>query len=128
MPLIPRPPDWRIDWAALESALPEASELAACQQGPQYHGEGDVWTHTRLACEALTTHPSFRERSSADRALLFTAVLLHDVGKPACTRIEPDGRISSRGHARRMPRARLPDGALPIRVGSRTISLLSTER
>jgi predicted kinase len=28
-------------------------------------------------------------------------VLLHDVAKPACTRDEPDGRISSRGHARR---------------------------
>jgi predicted kinase len=99
--LTPGPPDWRIDWTEVEAVFPEAPTLAACQQDSQYHAEGDVWTHTRLACEALAASPGFRERSPDERALLFTTVLLHDVAKPASTRLDLDGRISSRGHARR---------------------------
>ena len=99
--LTPRPPDWSIDWGVVEAVFPEAPALAACQQDPRYHAEGDVWTHTRLACEALAASPGFRERAEEERALLFTTVLLHDVAKPACTRLDLDGRISSRGHARR---------------------------
>lgn len=99
--LTPEPPDWRIDWPAIEAVFPEVVDLAACQQEPLYHAEGDVWTHTRLACEALAANPGFRERPPDERALLFTTVLLHDIAKPDCTRLEPDGRISSRGHARR---------------------------
>lgn len=97
----PAPPDWHIDWPSVEAIFPDASAMAACQQEPRYHAEGDVWTHTRLACEALAESPGFRERPPDERALLFTTVLLHDVGKPACTRLDLDGRISSRGHARR---------------------------
>jgi predicted kinase len=99
--LTPGSPTWSIDWPAVEAVFPEVPDLATCQQEPLYHAEGDVWTHTRLACEALAANPAFRDRSPDDRALLFTTALLHDVAKPACTRLEPDGRISSRGHARR---------------------------
>src|SRR5690349_21117287 len=96
--LTPEPPHWRIDWPALELAFPEAPALATCPQEPRFHGEGDVWTHTRLACEALAASPSFRARVPDERALLFIAVLLHDVAKPACTRTDLDGSITSRGH------------------------------
>jgi len=41
----------------------------------------------------------WRRRPPAERAILFAAVLLHDVGKATCTRVEPDGHISSHGHA-----------------------------
>jgi predicted kinase len=43
--------------------------------------------------------PTWRELPGDDRRLLFAAALLHDVAKPACTRVEHDGRISSRGHS-----------------------------
>ena len=106
--LTPSSPDWQIDWSAVEAVMPDLDRLAACEQDPQHHAEGDVWTHTRLACEALVANPAFRERSPDDRALLFTAVLLHDLAKPACTRLDLDGRITSRGHARR--------GAIQVRA------------
>jgi len=32
---------------------------------------------------------------------VFAATLLHDIAKPACTAVEPDGHTSARGHARR---------------------------
>jgi hypothetical protein len=90
----PDAPDWQIDWPPLRAAFPDADEMAACQQEPEFHGEGDVWTHTRMACEALAANSAFRQLPPDECALLFTATLLHDAAKPACTRTEPDGRIS----------------------------------
>jgi predicted kinase len=99
--LTPGPPDWRIDWSAIEAVFPGTAAMRDCPQEPQYHAEGDVWTHTRMACDVLASLSGFRERSRDEQALLFTTVLLHDMAKPACTRLDLDGRISSRGHARR---------------------------
>ncbi|MBA2448697.1 MAG: AAA family ATPase [Chloroflexi bacterium] len=99
-PHCPEPPHWRVDWPAIEQAFGWVGELAGCPQDPLHHAEGDVATHTRLACEALTGLLAYRARPPEDRTLLFAAVLLHDVAKPACTRQEPDGRITARAHAR----------------------------
>lgn len=98
---IPEPPDWRVDWPALTAACPWLGPLCGCPQDPLYHGEGDVATHTRMACEALAALPGYRARPVEERRLLFVATLLHDIGKPACTRHEPDGHITSHGHSRR---------------------------
>jgi putative nucleotidyltransferase with HDIG domain len=54
-----------------------------------------------MVCEALAALPAWRELPDEERRIVFVAALLHDVGKPDCTRTEPDGRISSRGHSRR---------------------------
>jgi predicted kinase len=97
----PSPPDWRIDDGALEKACPWLHDLAGCEQEPTHHAEGDVRTHTLLAARALADLPGFRALPEEDRAVLFAAVLLHDVGKPACTRRDLDGTITSRGHARK---------------------------
>jgi len=70
-------------------------------QDPAYHAEGDVLIHTRMVMETLLALDEWRGQSAADRQALFAAVLLHDVGKPACTTIEADGHITSRGHARK---------------------------
>ena len=66
-----------------------------------HHAEGDVATHTRMACEALAALPAWRERPAEERTRLFAAALLHDVAKPDCTQVEEDGRITAHGHSRR---------------------------
>ncbi|HEX3148635.1 MAG TPA: AAA family ATPase [Gemmataceae bacterium] len=97
-PPCPQPPDWSIDWSALDP-LPWLQDMKGCPQNPDRHAEGDVWVHVHLVCEAMAALPSWRELPEADRRLLFMAALLHDVAKPACTRIESDGRVSARGHS-----------------------------
>ena len=97
-PPCPQPPDWTIDWAALDP-LPWLQDLKGCPQNPDRHAEGDVWTHVHLVAEAMAALPAWRDLPEDDRRILFAAALLHDVAKPACTRVEPNGRISSRGHS-----------------------------
>lgn len=95
-------PGTAVDEAAVTDALAAivpAAELAATPQDPTFHAEGDVWLHTRMALAALVDDPGYAALAPAARAIVFAAVLLHDVGKPGSTRHEPDGRISSRGHS-----------------------------
>lgn len=56
----------------LKPLLPEVAAMEGVPQPPEYHPEGDVWTHTKLALDTLR-EPSFE---------LALAVLLHDIGKP----------------------------------------------
>ncbi len=98
--LSPAPPGYAIDWSAIEGVV-DRDLLAATPQGPDYHAEGDVWTHTRMVCEAMAASAAWRALEDGGRAITFAAALLHDLGKPACTRTEPDGRITSRGHSTR---------------------------
>lgn len=99
-PPVPQPPDWTIDWPAIDEAFPELRELAGCPQDPIWHPEGDVLAHTRLVVKALVADPAWRSLDSRPRLLLFLATLLHDLAKPATTR-EQDGRIVSPNHAPR---------------------------
>jgi predicted kinase len=97
----PQAPSWVVDWVGLDETFAWVRDLAGCPQDPAYHAEGDVWVHTRMVCDALAGMPAWRSLPDAERQAVFAATLLHDVAKPACTRTEPDGRISSRGHSRR---------------------------
>ncbi len=86
-----------IAWA---ESQPWAAAMAACEQDPKWHAEGDVWTHTKMVCAQLER---LAEWLSLDRdaqiKLLFTA-LLHDSGKPQTTTIEPQtGRTTSPKHS-----------------------------
>jgi putative nucleotidyltransferase with HDIG domain len=101
LPLCPEPPAWRVFWDELDRDYPWIRNLADCPQNPVYHAEGDVWIHTRMVCEALAALPAWRGLPDEERRIVFAAALLHDVGKPDCTRIELNGRIHSRGHSRR---------------------------
>jgi predicted kinase len=100
-PGCPQPPDWKVDWQTLDDTFPWIRDLKGCAQNPVYHAEGDVWIHTRMVCEALARLPAWRALAEDERQVVFWAALLHDVAKPECTRMEPDGRLSSRGHSRR---------------------------
>lgn len=97
--LIRKAAQQNIDWSGLEEVLlPFVASLSRTEQNPLYHGEGDVWTHTRNVCEALITLDSYQGLSAPQREAVFLAALLHDVGKIPTTRWE-DGRWKSPNHA-----------------------------
>jgi putative nucleotidyltransferase with HDIG domain len=99
IPWVPQPPGWAVDWPAIMAACPWLAPLGATPQDPTHHAEGDVLTHTRMVAEALAGLAAWRTLPPVDRAALFLAALLHDVGKPATTQIAPDGRVSSPNHS-----------------------------
>ena len=70
----------------LVELLPEVAELKGVQQPPEFHPEGDVWTHTLLMLEGLE-EPS---------PTLAWGVLLHDIGKPLT--FSRTDRIRFHGH------------------------------
>lgn len=99
--LVPNPNSGQVDWRAIETAFDWFRSLDNCPQDPIFHAEGDVAIHTRLVVEALLGATAWRELPQSDRATLFWAALLHDVAKPATTRIDPEGRVTAPGHSRR---------------------------
>jgi poly(A) polymerase len=72
----------------LAEVLPEIARMKGVEQPPQYHPEGDVWTHTLMLLEQLPPDSSMT---------LAWGALLHDVGKPSTFRRAPD-RIRFDGH------------------------------
>ena len=85
------------DWLA---RIVPASDLAATPQDHAFHAEGDVWTHTKLAIEALVQSPLYAALDPAGQRIVAAGVLLHDIGKPSTTR-EEAGKLTSRGHSAR---------------------------
>ncbi len=100
-PLAPPLPGGPVPWDALRAAFPWVEALHATPQDPVWHAEGDVGVHTRAVLEVLVDLPGYAALDPVDRRVVWLAALLHDVGKPATTRTEDDGRITSRGHSAR---------------------------
>jgi putative nucleotidyltransferase with HDIG domain len=75
-------------WERIIITIPELVALSNTKQPPEYHAEGDVARHTRLAVGSCPR--------GCDPDLLWAA-LLHDIGKPAVTQDE-DSRVTARGH------------------------------
>ena len=70
--------------------LPEALPLIGCEQPPEFHPEGDVFTHTRIMLEMLAPDAPLE---------LCLAVLLHDIAKPPTRTFDEEaGRIRFNGH------------------------------
>ncbi|MSO19951.1 MAG: CCA tRNA nucleotidyltransferase [Acidobacteria bacterium] len=65
----------------LPHILPEIAAMKGVAQPPQFHPEGDVWTHTLLMLEMLPANCA---------STLALGVLLHDVGKPPTFRVAQD--------------------------------------
>lgn len=70
----------------LGDILPEVAAMKGVAQPPEFHPEGDVWTHTLIMLDGLRS-PS---------PTLALGVLLHDVGKPGTFRVAD--RIRFDGH------------------------------
>jgi len=79
----------------LRQVMPELLPLVGCEQEPEWHPEGDVWTHTLMVIDKA------RElNGDLDRPRLITVMLgavCHDLGKPPTTAFI-DGRIRSLDH------------------------------
>lgn len=65
--------------------FPEVAALRGTEQEPEWHPEGDVFTHTQCCLDALVALPAWREGEAHARRLLMFGVLAHDFGKPATT-------------------------------------------
>jgi tRNA nucleotidyltransferase (CCA-adding enzyme) len=74
--------------------FPELQALIDCPQDPEWHPEGDVWTHTLHCMDAFAAE---RTGDAEEDLTVGFAVLCHDLGKPATTEFV-DGRIRSRSH------------------------------
>lgn len=70
--------------------LPEVLPLIGCEQPPEWHPEGDVYTHTCIMLEMLEKDAPLT---------LCLATLLHDIAKPPTQTFDEEaGRIRFNGH------------------------------
>jgi len=62
---------------------PEVLKMKNCPQPENYHTEGDVWEHTRLSLEKLSS-PNLEKKcgKGAPSSEVIIATLFHDLGKP----------------------------------------------
>jgi tRNA nucleotidyltransferase (CCA-adding enzyme) len=83
------------DLGIVHTLLPELVPLATCPQEPEWHPEGDVWTHTLMVVDEARARINDLEKGPAVAMML--AAICHDIAKPATTSVI-DGRIRSPGH------------------------------
>jgi len=79
-------------YSALPLVLPGIEEMKTCPQPENWHSEGDVYTHTRLAlsilaspefeCEFGESYQSLKMKNPRQAALVIFGTLFHDIGKP----------------------------------------------
>ncbi len=84
---------WDIE--VVHRLLPELVPLASCPQDPEWHPEGDVWTHTLMVVDQARMRVTDLDRGPAVAVMM--AALCHDIAKPETTAVI-DGRIRSPGH------------------------------
>ncbi len=77
---------------------PEFIPLATTPQELEFHPEGDVWTHTKMAVDQAAR---IAKREGLDEDMRWTtilAALCHDLGKPNTTSVDQKGKIRAFGH------------------------------
>ncbi|QTN31473.1 CCA tRNA nucleotidyltransferase [Akkermansiaceae bacterium] len=79
-----------VDTGLIDHFLPEIRPLIGCEQPPEWHPEGDVYTHTCIMLEMLEKDAPLT---------LCLATLLHDIAKPPTQTFDEEaGRIRFNGH------------------------------
>jgi tRNA nucleotidyltransferase (CCA-adding enzyme) len=86
-----------LEWGMLPVVAPELEPLRTTPQDPEWHPEGDVWTHTLQVVDEAAALLEGLEADRPRRLAVMLGALCHDLGKPPTTRFE-DGRVRSRGH------------------------------
>jgi tRNA nucleotidyltransferase (CCA-adding enzyme) len=84
-----------LDLGVIARVLPELLALVGCEQEPEWHPEGDVWTHTLLVVDKA--HELNGDLDRARRVTVMLGAICHDLGKPSTTAVI-DGRIRSLDH------------------------------
>ncbi len=84
-----------LDLGVVDALLQELRPLVGCEQEPDWHPEGDVWTHTLMVVD--TAHRLNGDLDRPRLATIMLGALCHDLGKPAATEVI-DGRIRSLNH------------------------------
>ena len=96
---------WQIintqNWEAIGKTFDWIQDMKGVPQDPIYHAEGDVAIHTEMVMNALLGLPDYLNLDEQDQQILLATALLHDVEKRSCTKTETDGRITSKGHAKK---------------------------
>ncbi|MCF7879069.1 MAG: HD domain-containing protein [Candidatus Omnitrophica bacterium] len=68
---------------AFKEIMPEILKMKDCPQPDNYHHEGDVWEHTKIALQKLFSDEFKKEFDNETPSLeLIIATLFHDIGKP----------------------------------------------
>ncbi len=80
--------DIMVETGLMKEVLPEVLPMIGCEQPANYHPEGDVYVHTKIAIAML--NPGCTE------SLAF-GMLFHDIAKPQ-TRAEQNGKVTYYGH------------------------------
>lgn len=96
--------DTPIPWDEMENDFEWFREMKGVPQDSIWHGEGDVFTHTKMVVETLIHLPEFTKLSEQEKHIIFAAAMLHDVEKRSTTTTEViDGteRIVSPKHAKK---------------------------
>jgi tRNA nucleotidyltransferase (CCA-adding enzyme) len=84
--------------ASRAGLYPELEAMVGVEQDPQWHPEGDVWTHAGLAADQGARLADEAGLAGADRLVIVFAALTHDAGKATRTR-QDGGRVTAHGHA-----------------------------
>lgn len=79
-----------VETGLMKFIVPEFLATIGCDQPPEWHPEGDVYTHTCIMLEMLEDGAPLE---------LCLAVFFHDIAKPPCRTTDEDtGRIRFNGH------------------------------
>ena len=79
----------------VERLFPELEALVGCEQEPEWHPEGDVWTHNLLVIDQARRR--IDDLPHPQQVAVMLGAVCHDLGKPATTAFI-DGRIRSHDH------------------------------
>lgn len=97
------------DFEACLEAFPLLEHAKTTPQDPIYHGEGDVWTHTKMVMRELVNASDYAALPLVDRETVYIAAALHDVTKFSTTVVDQaTGRVGQPGHSKK--------GAIDARV------------
>lgn len=90
------------EYGAISQILPELEEMKECPQPENWHNEGDVWSHVRLALEKIQSDELKKEFPDEIPDIELTvATLFHDIGKPytiETPQTKDNGRIRFNNH------------------------------
>jgi tRNA nucleotidyltransferase (CCA-adding enzyme) len=65
--------------------FPELNRTRGVPQDPEWHPEGDVFTHTSHCCDSLAALPQWQSADRESRIVYMLAILTHDFGKAVTT-------------------------------------------